>query len=948
MFTLVLGKIKNKKVMNLCLMLGIVMFILVAAATPMFESGSLRKLLQTKFDDYLRDNNEYPFVLSRSESLEANGGFDSTLVENVAEEYIQLWKKYLNVNEAGRLVILSLPDGTYKREVSSDSGHAGIEFISDLDKNITIVAGEDATVKSYDSSGNVFECIVSEQVYDDENLTLGEIITFPNYHDSLSNTLKLKVAGIYKNNDNTVYGNLRNTKNLKSKFLVGQSQFNKLCQSNNVSGISFSIYLALDYFSLKCEDVDSVVKALNSYIEEDELFSTNVMPILAGYIKSRTEVKTMSMVLQFPVFVLLLFFIYMVTGQLIGSESGEIAIMKSRGFTSLKITMVYLWQSLVIGLASLLIALPLSYELCHMVACADGFMVFSSKNLDEYTFDPMMIPYALVAFTISVIVILIPTIKYSFKNVVNAKEDSIFKMKKSFIYKFYLDVLLAIVFIYLAFNYRRQKDLLADSIIRGEGIDVMMFLSAALLSLSFALLTIRVIGYIVKIVYRIGKKYWSPGMYASFLELIRNSRKRDFISIFIVFAVAMSIFEANLASTVNTNNVLRINYDDGADVVIKERWIPERRVEPDTHKTIRYYVEPDYGRFNPLIEEGVKMTRVINADAFVVLNKTVNADTKLMAINTKEFGKIAQDIAFMNGEHWYKLLNALATNRDGVLISQTIADANNIKVGDRFTYARKNELEDKKSEEPKEKRTVTVVGIFDSFPGYEKYRYEYDQNMMLNESLNNLIVTNYAGEINSFGISPYEIWMNTDNAYEKMKDEDKALKIYDFIKNSGIITTHEHSIAGDVKAKKSESMILVTNGLFSLGFIVSVITCMLGMLIYWITSFREREMIFCVYRAMGMTRRSVSGIIINEQIFASVLAWAFGGITGVLQSLLLVELLASVYLPYKHNIVLSLVPDYKDMIMLMIVIFAVIMLCITILKRLMKHSNMVRAIKMGE
>lgn len=948
MITLVLGKIKNKIVMNLCLMLGVIMFILVVAATPMFEDGSLRRLLYTRFNEYFISNNEYPFVLSRSESLETDGGIDSTQIENKSEEYIELWESNLNVPEIGRQVILSIPDSAYKREFAARPGYAGIEFIKDIDKDITIISGEDATVKNNELTGNVFECIVSEQVYDNENLTLGETISFSNIHDAKNNTLKLKVVGVFKNNDNLVYGNLRSTQGLRSKILVGQSQFNKICLNNNIKGISYGVYLALNYQKLVCEDVDSTISALNTYMENDKLFTTNVMPILKGFVKSRTEVKTMSMVLQFPVFVLLLIFIYMVTGQLIGSENGEIAILKSRGFTSLKITMIYFWQSVLIGITSLIIALPLSYALCHLAACADGFMIFSWKNLDEYIFEPKMLLYALAALIISIVVILIPTIKYSFKNVINAKEDTIFKMKKSLIYKLYLDVILVGLFIYLSFNYRRQKTLLAESVIKGEGIDVMMFLTAALLSLSLSLFTIRIIGYIIKIVYHIGKKHWSPGMYASFLELIRNNRKRNFISVFIVFAVAMSIFEANLASTVNTMNVERITYDDGADVVIKEKWIPERRVDPKTQSTTRYYVEPDYGRFNPLREEGVKMTRVIKADAYVVNNKIVNSETQLMAIHTKEFGEIAEDIGFMNGDHWYNLLNKLAVNRDGVLISQTIADAYDIKVGDRLTYARKNDFSEKKGEEAKESRTATVVGIFDSFPGYKKYSYGYDMNMVMNEKVNNLIVTNYAAEINAFGIYPYEIWMNTDTAYGKMDELDKFEKISDFVKNAGMTIDQEYSIADDIRAKKSESMILVTNGLFSLGFIVSVVTCMMGMLIYWITSFREREMMFCVYRAMGMTRRSVSRIIVNEQIFASVLSWLFGGVVGVFQSLLLVELLASVYLPYKHNIILSLVPDYKDMIMLMAVIFIVIILCIMMLKRLMKHSNMVRAIKMGE
>ena len=380
--------------------------------------------------------------------------------------------------------------------------------------------------------------------------------------------------------------------------------------------------------------------------------------------------------------------------------------------------------------------------------------------------------------------------------------------------------------------------------------------------------------------YYITKNILKPNLYASFLELRRRNKKRDFISVFIIFTVAMSIFEANLAATVNTMNEKRIIYDDGADIVLKERFPIGKKMDVNLKKAVRYYEEPDYGKYEALKASGLLTTKVMKAKAMLVANNSATTKLDLMAIHTKEFGEVANSIGYLNGEHYFNYLNELAKVRDGALISKNLAENYDIAIGDRLTYARDREL-DGNGEKGRMYNTVTVVGIIDSFPGYSKYSYEYDANMKLKEVTNNLIVTNYASEVNFFGIYPYEVWINTANALAFNKGEAVEF-INKYLADNDISTEYINSAYSDIAKKKSESMVLITNGLFSLGFMVSVITGMMGMLIYWITSFKEREMIFSVYRAMGMSKGGVSGIIINEQIFASVTAWLFGGGIGVI------------------------------------------------------------------
>ena len=63
-----------------------------------------------------------------------------------------------------------------------------------------------------------------------------------------------------------------------------------------------------------------------------------------------------------------------------------------------------------------------------------------------------------------------------------------------------------------------------------------------------------------------------------------------------------------------------------------------------------------------------------------------------------------------------------------------------------------------------------------------------------------------------------------------------------------------------------------TNGILTMSFMVTLVLCAAGYLIYWIMSIRSREMIFGVLRASGMHKEELFHMLINEQIFSGVLS----------------------------------------------------------------------------
>lgn len=212
----------------------------------------------------------------------------------------------------------------------------------------------------------------------------------------------------------------------------------------------------------------------------------------------------------------------------------------------------------------------------------------------------------------------------------------------------------------------------------------------------------------------------------------------------------------------------------------------------------------------------------------------------------------------LNEEHWYNALNALAEEAEGVIISRNIADVMQLSVGDMTEYTRYCPIVGLEETSIGTQR-VKVCAIVDAFPGYERFLYVEGEDGSVSRQENYLIIANYASVAGSFGLTPYSVWMKKTPGVSDMDIEN-------YLEEAGVKITRWQSVTEQVQKSRNSAMIQVTNGMFTISFLISLLTCSVGFLIYWIMSMKSRELLFGVYRAMGMPMRQMNKMLINEQI----------------------------------------------------------------------------------
>jgi putative ABC transport system permease protein len=99
---------------------------------------------------------------------------------------------------------------------------------------------------------------------------------------------------------------------------------------------------------------------------------------------------------------------------------------------------------------------------------------------------------------------------------------------------------------------------------------------------------------------------------------------------------------------------------------------------------------------------------------------------------------------------------------------------------------------------------------------------------------------------------------------------------------------------------------------------------------------------------MGMGMREINKMLINEQLFSSVLASLAGYGVGAAATKLFVKLVSVVYLPESHNIAVSIVVNPYDIVKLTVVVLFMFVVCFVVIRTILKKMNITQALKLGE
>jgi putative ABC transport system permease protein len=444
----------------------------------MYTDAALQRMLTNSFAEYMAENGRYPTMAYLLSTVHVGSERDSRAIRQFYREdeiadgmaaELGLKAKYLIKN-----IFLDEVKVTPERKRSNfQSESVRLGYLSGIEDHINIISG---SLYSDEIDDGVIDVIVSQKAQISLNLLLGEVLRLENiFMDDGVTPYRVRIAGIYENSAADDHYWYKSPNSYSSDLMMPESVFNRLF--SRLDGLNYKVmgllFVIMDYTGVTVDNAEYKNGKAQEYASYHEglnncRYNDYYHDILKRYLTEAVKVKVTLQILQIPIYALLAAFIFMVSGQILNMEQGEISVLKSRGASRNQLISIYLLQSGIIGAVSLAAGLPLSILICQILGSANAFLEFVSRRAREGRFNAQVAAFALTATLCSVAAMVLPVFKYAKLSIVVQKQKKR-RSDKPFYQRFFIDFILLAVSLYGLYAFNGQKTELARKVMGGAG-----------------------------------------------------------------------------------------------------------------------------------------------------------------------------------------------------------------------------------------------------------------------------------------------------------------------------------------------------------------------------------------------------------------------------------------------------------------------------------------------
>ncbi len=373
--------------MTIALGFGAVFSAAVLGTIPLYTEAILQRLLTRELESYQLTTGVYPGACSVAYNfLGYEGGapaalFYSRLTEALRDRYIP--RLGLPVQLEVRQVSLEkiyLEDDRlpYQQDLT---GQIAIESFTDLADHVSLSAGR---LYEEQTTDGVYEVIVTEEALNYLNLLMNRVYSVMDAY-TRRRLFQVKVVGVFTVREQRDPYWFKPLDYYRSSLFMSDALFQRDFLDTGAEKLGYARwFFALDYHAIRVRDLDSIGEAILSNIAAARsagLFFE--FPAADSFREFEAKQRLMNLLLAFlqtPLLLMIVFFVYMISYLGVQAEADEIAILRSRGCSTLQLFGRYLLSGGVIGVLALAAGPPLGVLISGILGSANGFMEFVRRT----------------------------------------------------------------------------------------------------------------------------------------------------------------------------------------------------------------------------------------------------------------------------------------------------------------------------------------------------------------------------------------------------------------------------------------------------------------------------------------------------------------------------------------------------------------------------------------
>lgn len=939
-------KMWNTRWLTLSTLLGLIVAVSFTVSIPMYADGSLKRVVAKS----LQEKSEAMPAGSLRIVYQATGGSKTDLqslqsvddfIKKDIPEKIGFPHQVYASNKSIRSTEISPVDST--KVDASRVRTMTLSSLSDLGTQTEVSLG---SMYSDNMNGDTLDVVILEEAMYRNDVHVGDVFEYPVNSDLV---LKVKIVGAVKPKDEKNAYWFQGMESLMNSFFVSDKVMSDfILKQSKVPLRNASWYYAFDLREIKTSQLSPLGSTLERLKIElfqhlkDTKIDMSFADTLDEFKKQSLQLQTLLFTLAAPMIAMVFYYIAMNARQSLDKQRSDIAVLRSRGSSTKQIIMIYLLEGVFLGILALIIGPLVGWFMAKSIGSANGFLTFVDRQSIPVGLNSQAVLYGLIAVVIAIIASIIPAVVFARSSIVSYKQKLARSDQRPFWQKWYLDVVLLAVagYGYYMFNQRQlltfQTGMTTDQL----QVNPFLFFVPALSIFAFGLFFLRLFPWILRFVSWIAKKVLPVPLFLTLTQLSRSATSYYPLMILLILTLGLGVYNSSAARTIDLNSTERTLYKYGADVIMQPTWESTQEVKPNEKgngggpgqggggpggpggqgqrppgKTI-YTQEPPFEIFKQL--KGVKSAaRVLKTKGNVTVSGTSIGQGNVMGIDNDAFSKVAWFRNDLFPAHPFEYLNLLGSHEQAVIIPSNVAKKYQIKSGDLITISLQEQLVE-----------FVVVGILPYWPS------QYPDQAPF-------FIANLDYIYDQSPLTPYEVWL-------KMEPKALVAPLIKELDSKGITLSRVDDVRTELVKQNKHPQRGGVFGILSLGFLVSVIISLIGYLLYWFFNLSGRIVQFGVLRAMGLSRKQLTGMLLLEQVFTAGLSIALGILIGKLSSILFLPFLQTADNVKTQVPPFRIVFEAKDTNQLYIVVGVMMLTGATLLFTHIRRLRIHQAVKMGE
>lgn len=949
-------KITNNKWLFLCLLIGALSACGIISSIPLYSNAILQKVLTKDLENNHLQTRRSPGTYTVE--LSERGIYEKHIVDQVKNIAQTQLSPSFDLPVEQQLYFIRLNSFKIMREGDEHYNKMGLNaypvYLSDYEKHIKLVRGR---IPEKEPVNGVYEAAISLEAMNRLQLLQDQeyLLEWRNiFTEEKKEIIRFKVVGIFTvENLNSLYWSGNRYRLLGDSILFYEDHIEKLIEKDGIVTIERTENTwFFDYRAVKIGDVETILDILKSQQKWNEKngnlakITFRIQNVLEGYQGRKAQLQITLWILTVPMMLIICFYTMMISGLIVRNSRNEIAVIKSRGAGRFQVFLIYMVESLVLAVISFAAGPRIGFFICRFLGSSNGFLEFVNRKALDPVIAPEIYGYSAAAAVIFMLFMLVPVVKASAAGIVEYKRSLASDTGKPFWQKFYLDIIILAVCAYGYNNFRNRQGLLGLTGLSGTelSIDPLLYFISTFFILGISLLFLRLYPLLIRLIFKLGIRLWNPVAYFSLVNVSRADRNQQSIMLFVILSLSFGIINANQARTINSNTLDKVMYENAADIVIEpynnlkhqQQAMPAYGMSEgavlSVSNTPVQYREPPYEQYRK-IEGYESMTRVlVDNKASLASGRTSVRDIRLLGITPHEFGKTVWFRNDLLSHHINEYLNMMTGAPTACFLSSSFREEYDIEEGDNVSIRL----------EQGHTLQCTVYGFLDYFPScnpFKEVKKIGTDEVTVNKTF--FAVINHTYVMKKLPAVPYEIWL-------KKKPDVADSYINEQLEDLSLMVERVDYASQKIIEKKNDPMLLGTNGVLTMCFIVTMIVAAIGFVLFWVLSIREKTLKFGIFRAMGMPMGSVTLIILCEQFLVSVTAILAGIVLGTVAGTIFIPMLEMVYSAYQQVPPFKVTADFNDYVKVLGIAGVMLFAGLAFLYGLVRSINVHQVLKMGE